>query len=49
MDNLSFEEWTKDVPERLKREPIWESLGYRKALFFYGLVWQDCDAWCSDP
>lgn len=49
MDNLSFEEWTKDVPERLKREPIWESLGYRKALFFYELVWQDCDAWRSDP
>ncbi|MBN1919916.1 MAG: four helix bundle protein [Anaerolineae bacterium] len=49
MEYLSFEEWLRNVSERVKREPIWDSLGYRKALFFYELVWQDCGEWRYDP
>ncbi len=39
---MNYEEWEVDVHERVKKEPIWQFVGYRKALFFYDLVWQDC-------
>ena len=40
---MGFEEWSQAVHERVKQEPSWQSLGYRKALFFYDLVWKDID------
>lgn len=43
MNGITFEKWSQTVHVRVKREPIWQSLGYRKALFFYELAWQDCD------
>jgi len=39
---MTYEEWEADVHARVKQEPVWQNLGYRKALFLYDLVWQDC-------
>ena len=40
---LKFEEWEKSIPAFYKRDPLWESLYYRVALYLYDLVWDDCD------
>jgi four helix bundle protein len=40
---MTYEEWEENVHERVRTEPIWQFLGYRKALFFYELVWQDSE------
>ena len=45
---MTYEEWEAGVHERIKREPIWQFTGYRKALFFYELVWQDCEKLMQD-
>lgn len=45
---MTYEEWEVSVHERIKREPIWKFTGYRKALFFYELVWQDCEKLMKD-
>lgn len=46
---MNYEEWETGVHERLKREPIWQFLGYRKALFLYELSWKDGDRLLTDP
>ncbi len=43
MEELSFDEWLKIVPARLKSDPLWDSAYYRLAMYLYELVWQDCD------
>jgi four helix bundle protein len=45
---MTYEEWEATVHERVKREPVWNFLGYRKALFFYNLAWQDCEKLVHD-
>ena len=40
---IKFEEWEKTVPDFVKRDPLWESLYYRVALYLYDLVWDDCE------
>ncbi len=40
---MEYVDWEKTVHERIKQESIWQFWGYRKALFAYELVWQDCD------
>ena len=40
---IKFEEWEKTVPGYVKKDPLWESLYYRVALYLYDLVWDDCD------
>ncbi len=40
---MEYVNWEKTVHERIKQESIWQFWGYRKALFAYELVWQDCD------
>lgn len=40
---LKFEDWEKTVPSYVKKDPLWESLYYRVALFLSDLVWDDCD------
>ncbi|HID65081.1 MAG TPA: four helix bundle protein [Anaerolineae bacterium] len=45
---MTYEEWEAGVHERVKREPVWQFSGYRKALFFYDLVWQDCERLMRD-
>lgn len=44
----TYEDWETSVHQRVKSEPIWEFLGYRKALFLYDLTWQDCDKLMKD-
>ena len=39
---MTYEEWEAEIHERVKQEPTWQFLGYRKALFLYDLVWDDC-------
>ena len=43
-----YEEWEGKVHERVREQPIWQFLGYRKALFFYELVWPDCEKLMRD-
>ena len=45
---MTYEEWENGVHERVKREPIWQFLGYRKALFLYDLAWEDCEKLARD-
>jgi four helix bundle protein len=45
---VTYEEWEGGVHERVLREPVWNFLGYRKALFFYDLAWQDCEKMMRD-
>ena len=40
---MRYEEWENEVHDRVKKEPIWQFYGYRKALFTYELAWKDCD------
>ena len=40
---VKFEDWEKTVPDYVKKDPLWESLYYRVALYLYDLVWDDCD------
>ena len=44
----TYEDWESSVHQRIKKEPIWEFFGYRKALFLYDLTWQDCDKLMKD-
>ena len=40
---VKFEEWEKMVPSYMTKDPLWESLYYRAALFLSDLVWDDCE------
>jgi len=45
---MTFEEWEAQVAPEMKRGPVWQFFGYRKALFLYDLVWSDCEYWQKD-
>ena len=45
---LKFEEWLQTVPDYMKKDPLWESLYYRIAIFLYDLVWDDCEVLRKD-
>ena len=45
---MTYEEWEAEVHARVKAEPVWEFLGYRKALFLYDLAWKDCERLTRD-
>ena len=45
---MKYEDWLKNVHPRIKAEPIWKSVMYQKALFFYDLVWEDCGLLVKD-
>ncbi len=40
---LKFDDWQKTVPDYMKKDPLWESVYYRVALFLHDLVWDDCE------
>ena len=44
----SFEEWRVDVASKMGSSPLWNSIGYQKALFLYELVWFDCERLMQD-
>ncbi len=44
----TYEAWEQSVHERVKAEPTWAFLGYRKALFLYDLAWEDCEKLVRD-
>ncbi|MGC9350037.1 MAG: four helix bundle protein [Anaerolineae bacterium] len=48
MAEVGFEDWVETVHAWVKREPLWQSLAYRKALYLYECVWQDCGVLRSD-
>jgi four helix bundle protein len=45
----SYEEWVEQVPESIKRDPLWEFQVYPKALFLADLAWEDTDRMIKDP
>lgn len=45
----SFQEWQEDIAAVIKASPVWQSIGYQKALFLYELIWFDCDKLMQDP
>lgn len=45
---MNYAEWEAQVPQQIRREPTWQFLGYRKALFLYELAWDDCDILSRD-
>jgi four helix bundle protein len=47
-DITTYDAWEGTVHERVKAEPIWAFLGYRKALFLYDLAWEDCEKLMRD-
>lgn len=46
---MSFEDWMNSLPDRIKTDPLWDSIGYRKAMYLFDLVWQDCSLLRGDP
>jgi len=42
---MTYEEWEAGIDARIKRGPVWQMAGYRRALFLYDLVWADSDHW----
>lgn len=48
MKSIGFDEWLQTVHPRVQREQIWQSIAYRKALYFYDCVWRDCDVLRAD-
>jgi four helix bundle protein len=45
---VTYEAWVEEVHQRVKEEPTWQNLGYRKALFLYDLAWRDCERMTED-
>lgn len=44
----SFREWQDDVVSKIGSSPLWNSIGYQKALFLYDLAWFDCEKLMQD-
>lgn len=40
---MNYEEWLAQVPENLKRDPLWQFQAYQKAVLLYDLAWEDCE------
>ncbi len=45
---MRYEEWLAQVPEALKRDPIWKFDAYPKALLLFDLAWEDCEKLLRD-
>jgi hypothetical protein len=48
MATSDYEEWLAQVPESMKRDPLWNFQIYPKALFLSDLVWEDTDQMMKD-
>jgi len=49
MAEVNYKEWLVQVPESLKRDPLWSFQVYPKALFLADLAWEDTDRMMQDP
>ena len=45
----SYEEWVAQVPESLKRDPLWSFRIYPKTLFLADLAWKDVQQMQKNP
>jgi four helix bundle protein len=45
----NYEEWMAQVPESIKRDPLWNFQVYPKTLFLADLAWEDTSGWVSNP
>jgi len=39
---MNIEEWLAQVPESIKKDPLWNFQVYPKALLLADLAWEDC-------
>ena len=46
---MTYEEWEQQVPEQIRKDPVWRFLGYRKALHLSDLAWEDTEKLLHDP
>ncbi len=46
---MSYEDWLDSLPDRLISDPLWNSIGYRKSMYLFDLVWQDGVHLKGDP
>ena len=44
----NFREWQDDIASKIGSSPLWNSIGYQKALFLYDLAWFDCEKLMQD-
>jgi len=45
---MVFEEWVAQVPDGLKKDPIWQFKAYPKALLLFDLAWEDSEKLLRD-
>ncbi len=45
---MDFEAWLVEVPDAVKRSPLWQTQYYRLALYLYDLVWSDSELLLRD-
>ena len=44
-----YEQWQTTISDLIKIEKVWQFYGYRKALYFYDICWQDCTELLKHP
>jgi four helix bundle protein len=49
MGGFGYEEWLAQVPESIRRDPLWNFDVYPKALLLADLVWEDTTRMIKDP
>jgi len=45
---MRYEEWLAQVPESLKKDPLWKFEAYPKALLLFDLAWEDSEKLMRD-
>jgi four helix bundle protein len=45
---MTLEEWLAQVPESIRRDPLWNFEVYPKALLLADLAWEDCGKLVKD-
>lgn len=43
MSLRSYQDWVDGVSDSIKNDALWKLDVYRDALFFFDLVWQNCE------
>jgi four helix bundle protein len=46
---MTYDEWEDSVPDSIKRDPLWNMIVYRKALFLGDIAWPDVTRLARDP